>query len=259
MRGRKYLQRQFMLEERTKMLQIAVCDDEKSMGDYLKQLIERRLADEKGYRVKVFSSGAELLKYGSDFDIFFLDIDLKDMSGIEMAKSLRRESEAVIVFVTALKEYVFDAFDVSAFHYLLKPILEEKFTAVFERAVMEAEKKKRMDKRPEQLFIRRRNQSVRLDKAQILYVESRQRKVVIHTLRDALEIYATMSHMEKELGAQFYRCHRGYLVNLSQITGYTGDTITLCGGEAIYLAKDKYNEFVKVYMRYLRDGGTVCV
>ena len=76
---------------------------------------------------------------------------------------------------------------------------------------------------------------------------------------DALEIYATMSHMEKELGAQFYRCHRGYLVNLSQITGYTGDTITLCGGEAIYLAKDKYNEFVKVYMRYLRDGGTVCV
>ena len=116
-----------------------------------------------------------------------------------------------------------------------------------------------MDKRPEQLFIRRRNQSVRLDKAQILYVESRQRKVVIHTLRDALEIYATMSHMEKELGAQFYRCHRGYLVNLSQITGYTGDTITLCGGEAIYLAKDKYNEFVKVYMRYLRDGGTVCV
>lgn len=109
------------------MLQIAVCDDEKSMGDYLKQLIERRLADEKGYRVKVFSSGAELLKYGSDFDIFFLDIDLKDMSGIEMAKSLRRESEAVIVFVTALKEYVFDAFDVQAFQYLLKPIDEEKF------------------------------------------------------------------------------------------------------------------------------------
>jgi len=102
------------------MLQIAICDDEKSMGEYLKQLIENRLADDKEYRVKVFSSGAELLKNGKDFDIFFLDIHLKDMSGIDMARSLRQESEAVIVFVTALKEYVFDAFDVQAFQYLLK-------------------------------------------------------------------------------------------------------------------------------------------
>ena len=104
------------------MLRIAVCDDEKSMGDYLKRLIEQRLADEKDYGVEVFSSGAELLRHGSDFDIFFLDIDLKDMSGIEMARSLRRESEAVIVFVTALKEYAAEAFEVSAFSYLLKPV-----------------------------------------------------------------------------------------------------------------------------------------
>ena len=68
-----------------------------------------------------------------------------------------------------------------------------------------------------------------------------------------------MNGLEKELGAQFYRCHRGYLVNLARITGYTGDTITLCNGENIYLAREKYNEFVKRYMRYLRDGGTVCV
>ena len=225
--------------------------------------VKRVWKDDMKYEILEASNGweaLEILHDRRDVDIIFLDIQMAGLNGIDTAKLLRkRKNEAVLIFVTGVKDYVFDAFDVSAFHYLLKPIQEEKFTAVFERAVMEAEKKKRMDKRPEQLFIRRRNQSVRLDKAQILYVESRQRKVVIHTLRDALEIYATMSHMEKELGAQFYRCHRGYLVNLSQITGYTGDTITLCGGEAIYLAKDKYNEFVKVYMRYLRDGGTVCV
>ena len=243
------------------MLSVAVCDDEMLDCCNLAKDI-REILGEAGapFIVRQFSSGRDLINAIENFDIIFLDIQMAGLNGIDTAKLLRkRKNEAVLIFVTGVKDYVFDAFDVSAFHYLLKPIQEEKFTAVFERAVMEAEKKKRMDKRPEQLFIRRRNQSVRLDKAQILYVESRQRKVVIHTLRDALEIYATMSHMEKELGAQFYRCHRGYLVNLSQITGYTGDTITLCGGEAIYLAKDKYNEFVKVYMRYLRDGGTVCV
>lgn len=241
-------------------MKIAICDDEKVLCEQLKNFIRRREMDYPVEAIDSYGAGEELLAAAGQYDIIFLDIQMAGMNGIDTAKLLReRKNEAVLIFVTGVKDYVFDAFDVSAFHYLLKPIQEEKFAAVFERAVMEAEKKKRMDKRPEQLFIRRRNQSVRLDKAQILYVESRQRKVVIHTLRDALEIYATMSHMEKELGAQFYRCHRGYLVNLSQITGYTGDTITLCGGEAIYLAKDKYNEFVKVYMRYLRDGGTVCV
>lgn len=241
-------------------MKIAICDDEKVLCEQLKNFIRRREMDYPVEAIDSYGAGEELLAAAGQYDIIFLDIQMAGLNGIDTAKLLReRKNEAVLIFVTGVKDYVFDAFDVSAFHYLLKPIQEEKFTAVFERAVMEAEKKKRMDKRPEQLFIRRRNQSVRLDKAQILYVESRQRKVVIHTLREALEIYATMNHMEKELGAQFYRCHRGYLVNLSQITGYTGDTITLCGGEAIYLAKDKYNEFVKVYMRYLRDGGTVCV
>ena len=88
------------------MLQIAICDDEKSMAEYLKQLVEKRLEREKDCSVMVFSSGTELLKEGKNFDIFFLDIDLKDMSGIDMARCLRKEKEAVIIFVTALKEYV---------------------------------------------------------------------------------------------------------------------------------------------------------
>ena len=80
---------------------------------------------------------------------------------------------------------------------------------------------------------------MKLDKEEILYIESRQRKAVIHTTQKVLEIYATMNGLEKELGKPFYRCHRGYLVNLSRISGYTGDSITLCNGETIYLAREK--------------------
>ena len=119
------------------MLQIAVCEDDKAMSSYLKQMIEKGLAGREEYKVEVFETGKELLARGRKCDIFFLDIDLKDMNGIDTARSLREKSGAVIVFVTALKEYVFDAFDVQAFQYLLKPINEEKFFRVLDDAVRE--------------------------------------------------------------------------------------------------------------------------
>ncbi len=230
------------------MLRIAVCDDEKSMGDYLKRLIEQRLADEKDYGVEVFSSGAELLRHGSDFDIFFLDIDLKDMSGIEMARSLRRESEAVIVFVTALKEYAFDAFDVHAFQYLLKPIDEEKFFRALDGAIAEC----RPNKEAEPLVIRVKGIYRNVPRENILYAENEARKVVLHLKEEQISYYARMSELEEILGEHFFRCHRGYLVNFSAVKGYDTGSIQLRNGETILMAKQKYSAFVSAYMEYLR-------
>lgn len=247
-----------LMEIRT--LNIAICDDEKILCEQLQVLIQEQEEARKIDSIDSYETGGELLAARKRYDIIFLDIQMEGINGIETARELRkRNEEAVLIFVTGLKDYVFEAFDVAAFHYLLKPVREEKFAEVFERAVIEAEKTKQKEDQAKQLLIRRRNRCTRIDKAHILYVESRQRKALIHTMRESLEIYATMNALEKALGEQFYRCHRGYLVNFSCITGYTGDTITLCNGESIYLAKEKYQEFVKLYMRYLRDGGTVCV
>ena len=230
------------------MLQIAVCDDEKSMGDYLEQLIEQRLADEKDYRVCVFSSGADLLKSVSDFDIFFLDIDLKDMSGIETARRIRQQSGAVIIFVTALKEYVFDAFDVQAFQYLLKPINKEKFFQVLDGAVAEC----RPAKLSEPLVIKTRGIYRNIPREHILYAETEARKVVLHLGDEQVSYYAKMSELEQTLGDQFFRCHRGYLVNLDAVKGYDTGSIQLKNGETILMAKQKYSIFVDAYMEFLR-------
>lgn len=230
------------------MLRIAVCDDEKTMGEYLKQLIQRRLGDDKEYRVEVFSKGQELLKEGKNFDIFFLDIDLKDMSGLEMARSLRKESEAVIVFVTALKEYVFDAFDVHAFQYLLKPIDENKFFNVLDMAIAEC----RPLKQSEPLVIRVKGIYRNIPKESILYAENEARKVVLHLEEEQISYYAKMSELEGILGDAFFRCHRGYLVNLSAVEGYDTGNIQLKNGETILMAKQKYSAFVTAYMEFLR-------
>ena len=85
-------------------------------------------------RIEAYATGEELLASGKRFDIVFLDIQMEGMNGIEAARSLReRREDTVLVFITGIKDYVFDAFDLYAFQYLLKPIDEGKFAEVLER------------------------------------------------------------------------------------------------------------------------------
>lgn len=230
------------------MLQIAVCDDDRTMGEYLKQLIEGRLTEEKDCRVVLFTSGERLLNEDKYFDIYFLDIDLKDMSGLDMARTLRCKTDAVLVFVTALKEYVFDAFDVKAFQYLLKPIDEERFIHVLDQAL--AECRGRTQTQP--LVIKANGVHRNIQREQILYVENEGRKVVLCLKDEKISYYAKMGELEEILGKGFYRCHRGYLVNLQAVKSYDTGTIQLKNGETILMAKQKYNTFVSAYMDFLR-------
>lgn len=228
---------------------IAVVDDEKVIREDICELIEKQRPESS---VEAFSTGEELLASEGRFDIVFLDIQMDGMNGIEAARSLRkRQEETVLIFITGIKEYVFDAIDLYAFQYLLKPLNEKKFVEVLDRAVKEAGRKK--EKRG--LFIKARN--LTLDQTDILYIESRGKKVEIHTARDkeSIEIYASMEELEGQLGEGFYRCHRAYIVNMAHITEYGSDSILLTNGDKVYLAKKKYGEFVKAYMWHLQNGG----
>lgn len=236
-------------------MNIAVVDDEKIIREQISSLIEKQ---KSGCLVEVYDTGEKLLCAEKAYDMIFLDIQMVGMNGIETARILRKQNEdAVLIFVTGVKDYVFEAFDVAAFHYLLKPIEESKFAEVFDRAAKETEKRK--EKGREQLFIKTKNRNITLNHKDILYLENRGRKVEIHTIEEVIEIYAAMNELEIQLGGSFYRCHRGYLVNMAYITEYDNDMIRLGNGESIFLAKERYHEFVKAYMRYLRNGGTACV
>lgn len=227
-------------------MNIAVVDDEKLILKQIGGLIEKQMPN---CCLDTYVTGDELLGAGKRFDIVFLDIQ---MDGIETAKRLRkRQDDIVLIFVTGNREYVFDALDLYAFHYLLKPVDENKFREVLERAAEEVAKKK--EKRF--LFLKKRN--LTLDQADILYIESRAKKVEIHTdgFKDIIEIYATMEELEGQLGEDFYRCHRSYIVNMAHITEYDNGTITITNGDNVYLTKKKYGDFVKTYMWYLQNGG----
>lgn len=234
-------------------MHIAVVDDEAMICEQIKTLIQKVRPDSE---VAVYTSGRSFLAAGTFFDLVCLDIRMEGMSGMEAARAFREaQPDAILIFITGAKEYVLEAFDVSAFHYLLKPLDETKFTQVFTQALKETEK--RRAGRQERIFLRAKNKTVA--QRDILYVESRGKKVDIHTLKETYTIYGSMNELEMQLGGSFYRCHRGYLVNMAFITEYGPDSITLTGGARVYLTRKKHGDFVKTYMWYLQNGGVSSV
>lgn len=229
-------------------MRIAICDDDK---ENCAQLCSWMKKEEPDCEVVCFYTCREFLETSQQFDILLLDIRMEQMGGMEVAKTLRANREKIIlIFVTALKEYAPEAFELSAFHYLLKPVSREKFCGIFESACREVRKKEKGNAGT--LFFQTKSRNFSIHKNDILYVESAKRKVEIHTLRENVTVYATMKHMEEVLGEEFYRCHRGYLVNMAYVSECGMGTIQLQNGEIVYLAREKYSEFVRAYTGYLK-------
>ena len=231
-------------------MKVAICDDEVRGRERIRTLLEKEFSQAQ---IQEFDSGTKLInsvEEGYRPDIVMLDIAMEGMDGMETARHLKELTDALLIFVTGVKEQVFQAFDVGAFHYLMKPIDQDKMTDVLKRAMQEVEKK---NSSPRYLLVKAEGSHHKIPVEDILYVENSGRKVILHTKNGSLEYYERMNHLAEILGEGFYRCHRGYLVALSAISGYDHESITVGQDDKIYLAKQKYGEFVKLYCKFLKE------
>lgn len=103
----------------------------------------------------------------------------------------------------------------------------------------------------EPLLVRANGSYYRIEREKILYAENVGRKVVLHMKSSEITYYAKMKELEEVLGRDFFRCHRGYLVNFKAVKAYEMGSILLRNGETILMAKQKYNNFVAAYAAYL--------
>lgn len=234
-------------------MKIGICDDEKAAREMLRDKVKQLYP--QAY-ISLYASGEELLA-GELPEILLLDIRMQGKNGIITAKELRlTDRQLIIIFVTAIEDYVFQAFDVEAFHYLVKPFSDEKFSEVLQKAAEKLEKKgaENGKRNKPALLITTGGTHIAVNFEDIVYAEVFNRKVIIHTMDSDIEYYGRLKELEKKAGEGFYRPHRAYLVNFNFIRKYDATTIYMEKGQAP-MAKQNYQGFVKCYLRYNRRKG----
>ena len=236
-------------------IKIAVCDDEKNIRSYLVSLIRKQNIE---CSIMEYISADEYLADGREYDLIFLDIEMggseTELDGMGLARHIRgmdARRQPIIIFVTGYEKYVYDAFDVGAFQYLVKPVDEQKFAEVFSRAVgqilSEAEQRKK------KLVIQYAGERKAIPLNDIYYMESQNHNIILFLKSGKLEYYGKIGDLEEELAGQFYRIHRGYLINLSHVEGYDRTEVRMANGDKLLLSRYKYDGFVQAYMDYISE------
>lgn len=232
------------------MLSIAVCDDEIQeccrIADRIREVLEEMKIS---CTIRQYNSGRELLRAQEDFDIIFLDIIMRDLDGIQTAQLVRGKAyDRILIFLSSSRDYVFDAYDVEAFQYLLKPLDGHKLRKVLEAAVRKTQKQSR-----EFILVSKGRQTRKLFLDDISYFEIRGRVIEVHGREGIFTYYEQIGILEKNLqGKGFFRCHKSYLINLKHVDSYNRQEVILDQGERVVVAKRRYDQFCMEILEYMR-------
>lgn len=229
-------------------MQITICDDEKKIRELLGSRVQKLYPSAE---LAFYETGEALLAQAAQPDILFLDIQMPGRDGMEIARLLRKKwKDTILIFVTGIEEYVFQAFDVGAFHYIVKPLDDEKLKTVLENAVKQYEEKTQNSKAEKKyIMVQTGGIHTKVFVDDIVYAEVFNRKIIIHKLDGELEFYGKLSDLEKLLGEDFFRPHRAYLINMGYVESYDAGNIYLEKGQVL-MAKQNYKKFVESYMQY---------
>lgn len=234
------------------MIQFAICDDEPQMIQEIAEGVARYMKEKQisAYSVSGFSEGAALLRAGP-FDVIFLDIQMEGTDGMETARLLRRRGDrSLLIFATVLRDCVFDAFEVEAWDYLVKPLEEERFRRTMDRALQALSWRA-----AKPLLIQRGALCQAVSPDEIVYCEAQGRKIYLHkTDGEIVDYYDKMKDLESRVDGPFFRCHRSYLVNLASVRGCQAGQILLRQGGTIPVSRLRERALKEALLRYLKEG-----
>ena len=232
-----------------KKYQFAICDD-RPEDSRLVASLTARWAQRAGAEVEleIFPSAeAFLFRYEErkDFDVLLLDIEMTGMDGVELARTVRRDNEAVqIVFITGYSDYIAEGYEVSALHYLMKPVKEEKFDQVLTRAVS------RLARNEPFLTLELPGETVRVPLPEIRYLDVQQNYVTVHAKED-YTLKRPLAELEAELDRRFSRVGRSCIVNLTRIRRVARTEAELTSGERIPLPRGQYEKLNRAIIQQI--------
>ena len=232
-------------------MKICICDDNRVMHQEIRRFLELFFTEADMPGITDFFKGEELIEHYSsenDFDIIFLDVEMGKMNGIDTATQVRKYApETIIIFVSGHKNYVFDAFRCEAFHFLVKPIKQDEFDDVFNRAL---HKHRVMN---EKYHICRKNRRETLMIGDITYIEGYRRRLKIHADGKEYEHNGKVSDAYEKLNAHgFLRVHQGYIINMRHIKTFGSTDVTLLDGTVIPIGEKRRKQALQMYDKYIQ-------
>jgi len=179
-----------------------------------------------------------------DVDLLFLDINMPGISGVEFLKSLH--SPPKVIFTTAYRNFAVDAFELDALDYLVKPISFERFLRAMNKFFASMQQQEQhlphQNQKREYIILKadKKNHKISLD--DILYIESLDNYIKVHTTESSIICYERLSSMEKELpGSDFIRIHRSYIINLNKVEVFTASYVEI--GDMNFTIGRNYKEY----------------
>ena len=216
------------------MIHIAICDDDIQLCNQREDYIRKWRKEGRKLEAEVFNTGKEFEKALKEryFDLIFLDIIMKDCSGIELGRFIREElnnDSSMIVYMSGYgDEYALELFQFQPFHFLKKPFKIEEFKAIFCKACEKIQGDTR-------IFEFKSNRTVyRVPLKDIHYFEGDNRRVKIVTGTHTYHCYSTIENLFSKIDmeqAGFIRLHKSYAVNLRYVAKFSVRMVTLFDGE----------------------------
>lgn len=234
------------------MKSVIICDDEEKVISILSGMIEKIFP--KQFQISGYISPRQLVYEVEDgfiksADLIFLDLEMKELDGIETARKLQRKLHmAKIIFITGYPERTEEIFDdIYPFGLLLKPFRKERLEKYIRKQFEQEGKTGRF------LQISKNGRQCHISISDVNYVESRGRKLLIYKADDTMEcVYERISRFCELYQEDFIRCHQSYAVNWEKAAEVSTAGITLKNGELVPISRQKYREIrAKIFTRDL--------
>lgn len=230
------------------MIRIAIVEDEE---EYIQQLTtyleEYQKSSNEEIEVTVYRDGDEITsRYKSQFDIILMDIQMKFINGMTAAQEIRNiDSSVIIIFITNMTQYAIQGYKVGAMDYILKPISYFAFAERIRQAVS-----KLKHRNSNYMVIPIKGGVIRLDIADIYYIEVQGHNLIYHTSTGLYTSPGTISAAEKALSSYgFSRGNKSYLINLAHVDGIQ-DKCAQVKGESLPLGRPRQSAFLQDLTKY---------
>lgn len=233
------------------MIRIAVVEDDPQSAKQLLQYLHD-FQQETGHPLSVttYSDGDMLVaKYKGQFDLILMDIEMPLLNGMTAAEIIRQsDQEVAIIFVTIAAQHAIQGYAVDALDYILKPVNYFSFANRLQKAVRHIQNRKRF-----YLTISIKGGIMKVEAKDLYYVESQGHQLCYHT-RDGIYVSpGTIQQAEEKLAGQgFFRCNKGYLVNLEHVDGVQ-DGCVMVNGERLLISRSRKTPFLEALADYIGE------